>query len=243
MGKFNRNVSTNLLHMVIDCCMMAVAFLLATIIVGLSLGDSLRQYGPVGALFIMIFLLMNKDARSYNVTTFFYVDRTLINITKSFLIALVPVSLIVYDYVKKSDFDMWFYGSYVILSYVSVIISAFTVRYLATHAKINAPRVLLVGDIDRFDTFKKYLFKSNTTVKLIGYVSLEETGDERYLGSVKDLERIMFEELGSNKEYVEAFGNKHVMEVVRNMVGLAPETASEIFSKYINDNRLNVKQI
>ena len=59
----------------------------------------------------------------------------------------------------------------------------------------------------------------------------------------KDLERIMFEELGSNKEYVEAFGNKHVMEVVRNMVGLAPETASEIFSKYINDNRLNVKQI
>ena len=58
-----------------------------------------------------------------------------------------------------------------------------------------------------------------------------------------DLERIMFEELGTNKEYVEAFGNKHVMEVVRNMVGLAPETANEIFSKYINDNRLNLKQI
>ncbi|MBP3284474.1 MAG: DEAD/DEAH box helicase family protein [Clostridia bacterium] len=59
----------------------------------------------------------------------------------------------------------------------------------------------------------------------------------------KDLERIMFEELGTNKEYVEAFGNKHVMEVVRNMVGIAPETANEIFSKYINDNKLNLKQI
>lgn len=71
MGKFNRNVSTNLLHMVIDCCMMAVAFLFATIIVGLPLGESLRMYGPIGALFMMIFLLSNKDARSYNVTTFF----------------------------------------------------------------------------------------------------------------------------------------------------------------------------
>lgn len=213
MGKFNRNVSTNLLHMVIDCCMMAVAFFLATIIAGISLGESIRLYGPIGALFIMIFLMSNKDARSYNVTTFFYVDRTLINITKSFLIALVPVSLIVYDYVKKSDFDMWFYGSYVILSYVSVIISAFTVRYLATHAKINAPRVLLVGDIDRFDTFKKYLFKSNTTVKLIGYVSLDETEDDRYLGSVNDLERIMHEN---------GIGQVYIMHRKTDIVDLQP---------------------
>lgn len=59
----------------------------------------------------------------------------------------------------------------------------------------------------------------------------------------KDLERIMFEELGNNKEFVEAFGNKNVIEVVRNIVGLDKETANEIFSKYINDNRLNSKQI
>lgn len=201
MGKFNRNVSTNLLHMVIDCCMMTVAFLLSTIIAGISLGESLRLYGPVGGLFIMIFMLSNKDARSYNVTTFFYVDRTLINITKSFFIALIPASLIVYDYVKKSDFDLWFYGSYVILSYMSVIISAFTVRYLATHSKINAPRILLVGDIDRFDTFKRYLFKSNIMVNLIGYVSLEDTTDNRYLGSANELERIMHEN-GIDQVYI-----------------------------------------
>lgn len=213
MGKFNRNVSTNFLHMVIDCCVMAVAFVLTTIIVNLPLGESVRLYGPVGGLFIMIFLLTNKDARSYNVTTFFYVDRTLINITKSFVIALVPVSLIVYDYVKKSDFDLWFYGAYVIISYVSVIISAFTVRYLATHAKINAPRILLVGDIDRFDTFKRYLFKSNITVKLIGYVSLDETTDERYLGSVKDLERIMHEN---------GIGQVYIMHRKTDIVDLQP---------------------
>lgn len=59
----------------------------------------------------------------------------------------------------------------------------------------------------------------------------------------KDLKRIMFEELGNNNEFVEAFGNKNVIQVVRNIVGLDSETANKIFSKYINDNRLNSKQI
>lgn len=59
----------------------------------------------------------------------------------------------------------------------------------------------------------------------------------------KDLERIMFEDLGNNKEFVETFGNKNVIEVVRNIVGLDTETTNKIFSKYINDNRLNSKQI
>ena len=59
----------------------------------------------------------------------------------------------------------------------------------------------------------------------------------------KDLERIMFEDLGNNKEFVETFGNKNVIEVVRNIVGLDTEITNKIFSKYINDNRLNSKQI
>lgn len=59
----------------------------------------------------------------------------------------------------------------------------------------------------------------------------------------EDLERIMFEELGNNKDFVEAFGDSNVVQVVRNLVGLDRETANQIFSKYINDNRLNSKQI
>ena len=59
----------------------------------------------------------------------------------------------------------------------------------------------------------------------------------------EQLEKIMFNDLGNNKEYVEAFGNKNVIQVVRSIVGLDRETANEIFAKYINDNRLNSKQI
>lgn len=59
----------------------------------------------------------------------------------------------------------------------------------------------------------------------------------------QDLEKIMFEELGNNKNFVETFGNSNVVQVVRNIVGLDRETANKIFSKYINDNKLNSKQI
>ncbi|MDD5900705.1 MAG: sugar transferase [Lachnospiraceae bacterium] len=190
MGKFNRNVSTNLLHVVSDCCFMGLAFFMATLVARISLGTSIHLYGPLCGVFMMIFVMVNKDARTYNVTTFFYVDRTLFMITKSFLISLIPVALIVYDYVSKHVFDIWFYGSYVVFSYVLLIVGAFIIRYMMTHLKLNAPRVLLVGDIDRFDTFKRFLFKSNTSIKLIGYVSMEENPDERYLGSIKNLEKI-----------------------------------------------------
>ena len=193
MNKFNRGVSTNLLHMVCDCVLMVVAFLIATAVAGLAPWQALELYGPLGALFMLIFVMVNKDARTYNVTTFFYVDRTIFTITKSFLIALVPVALVVVDYVARNSFDVKFYGAYVIASYVLVILGAFVVRFLATHWKFNAPRVLLIGDIDRFGTFKKFLFKSNTSIKLIGYVSMEDNPDERYLGSIKDLEKIMQE--------------------------------------------------
>ena len=59
----------------------------------------------------------------------------------------------------------------------------------------------------------------------------------------ENLEKIMFEELGNNKEYAEAYGDTNIIKAVRNIVGLDKSVASEIFYKYINDNRLNMKQI
>lgn len=59
----------------------------------------------------------------------------------------------------------------------------------------------------------------------------------------ENLEKILFEELGNNKEYAEAFGDTNIIKAVRNIVGLDKSVASDIFYKYINDNRLNMKQI
>ena len=115
------------------------------------------------------------------------------------------------DYLANHTFNLRFYISYVLISYVLVIVGAFFIRFLVTHWKFNAPRVLLVGDIDRFGTFKKHLYKSNTSVRLIGYVSMEETSDERYLGNIKDLERIVHEN---------AIGQVYIMNRKSDMVDI-----------------------
>lgn len=59
----------------------------------------------------------------------------------------------------------------------------------------------------------------------------------------ENLERILFEELGNNKEYAQNFGDTNIIKAVRNIVGLDKNVVSDIFYKYINDNRLNIKQI
>ena len=167
MGKFNRSANTNLLHMISDFGMMVVAFLVATVFARISLTDSLQMYGTICVVFMLIFMMANKDARMYNVTTFFYVDRTFNNVTKSFLISAVPVALIVYVYVARQESDVYFYGAYAAFSYFLLLESAFIMRFVVTHSKVNAPRVLLIGDIERLEKFKTYLFKSNTSIKLI----------------------------------------------------------------------------
>lgn len=60
---------------------------------------------------------------------------------------------------------------------------------------------------------------------------------------IENLEKILFEELGNNKEYAETFGDTNIIKAVRNIVGLDKNVVSDIFYKYINDNRLNMKQI
>lgn len=59
----------------------------------------------------------------------------------------------------------------------------------------------------------------------------------------ENLKKILFEELGNNKEYAETFGDTNIIKAVRNIVGLDKNVVSDIFYKYINDNRLNMKQI
>ena len=59
----------------------------------------------------------------------------------------------------------------------------------------------------------------------------------------QDIERILFEELGSREDFNNTFGNMNAIQVVRQIVGLDKQTANLIFAKYINDNRLNTKQI
>ena len=59
----------------------------------------------------------------------------------------------------------------------------------------------------------------------------------------EQLEEILYNQLGTSEDYRQTFGNENIITTVRKLVGLDQNTANEIFAKYINDNRLNSKQI
>lgn len=64
------------------------------------------------------------------------------------------------------------------------------------------------------------------------------TGDD-----VKELERILWSQVGSRQDYEAAIGAKPLGEFVREIVGLDMNAAKEAFSHYLNDANLDARQI
>ena len=60
---------------------------------------------------------------------------------------------------------------------------------------------------------------------------------------VRELEKIMWNELGSRQDYEREYGSMPLGELVRSVVGLSVEAANEAFSKYLNSANLNSVQI
>ena len=60
---------------------------------------------------------------------------------------------------------------------------------------------------------------------------------------VKELETILWGELGEKKDYEETYGAKPLGELVRGIVGLDMNAAKEAFSKFLNDVNLDSRQI
>ena len=60
---------------------------------------------------------------------------------------------------------------------------------------------------------------------------------------VKALERILWSEVGSKKDYEAEYGEKPLGELVREIVGLDMSAAKAAFSEYLNDVSLDARQI
>ena len=62
-------------------------------------------------------------------------------------------------------------------------------------------------------------------------------------GDVKELETILWSEVGSRQDYESEIGAKPLGEFVREIVGLDMNAAKEAFSQYLNDANLDSGQI
>lgn len=190
MGKYNSGASTNFIHILMDALFGVLAYVITLFTSGHFRDDSILYYFLTCMMFLVVFILANKEARVYNSTTFFYVDRTLRKITKSMVIATSVTSTLLFI-VSKTNVNKYFYIQFLITFYIAVIISAFIVRILIKRNTKNAPRVLLIGDIDRFSKFQHFLERSNIVINTIGYISMIPTTDERYLGNLEDLDYLI----------------------------------------------------
>ena len=60
---------------------------------------------------------------------------------------------------------------------------------------------------------------------------------------MQTLEGILWSEIGTQQDYEAAFGRKPLGEFVREIVGLDMNAAKEAFSRYLDDTRLDSRQI
>lgn len=62
-------------------------------------------------------------------------------------------------------------------------------------------------------------------------------------GDLRELERILWNELGSKEEYQKEYGDTPVGKLVRQIVGLERGAVNEAFSEFLSKEKLNINQI
>ncbi len=60
---------------------------------------------------------------------------------------------------------------------------------------------------------------------------------------MKELERILWKELGSKEDYIKEYGDTPIGRLVRKIVGVDRSAVNEAFSRFTSDEHLNVNQI
>ena len=216
MGKFNKGASTNLYYMISDCVFGVLAFVLAAIGSRLYIDAFRKGYIIISIAFMVVYILSSKEARRYNVTTFFYVDRCCKKVTNSYFIAIAVVGMVLY-FDDGKNLSRSFLGLFIAFSYCLMLVSAFTMRYWIKSGKINTERTILIGSKEKYTKFEYFLGKSSMEVDVIGYVSLGELKEdekEQYLGTVDELEKILHEN-AADQIYIMVKEQKDISEIQR----------------------------
>ena len=189
MQKFYRHVKTNFTYMVSDFLVGILAALLTGVITGIDIFASYGYYLVLCISFNVVCIFLNKGTSLYNVNLFFYPDRIIKYITKSFLSATLLVSTLIF-YVGRANVELKFYLGFLICEYLFLLFSAyFSRRFMKMNPKL-CPRTLLLGDIQQYTKFINYVKRSNLNLNITGFVSLNGE-QEGYLGSIEDLDKIL----------------------------------------------------
>lgn len=195
MNKNNVGASTNIAQMFMDFLALLIAAVSAVLVIHISLG-----YGDWGyvmavlAVFSIVYILSNKEARLYNVTLFFYFDRFFRMITKSWCIAVATTAVLLFAFNAEEEIRS-FYFAFIILAYLMVCINMVLSRFIQRmRSDVHAPRVAFVGYYEEYQKFNYFLNKTSIKVEQIGYIVDDDEphdGVVNVIGKIEDLEEII----------------------------------------------------
>lgn len=195
MGKHNRGASTNIVYIICDGIFFVLSFLVCLVLSFDTVETSISKYAITCFIFMLAYMLIVKNNKLYNLTTFFYIDRVIRCISKAFLITVLFMTLMLY-YVGEGNFNVGFYTKFLLVTYVFLLCSAAIMRVVLKHRSDMSSRTLMIGGKEHFERFMTYMEKSNTEIHFLGFVSVkpEDKGKEGYIGCVEELEKLIREE-------------------------------------------------
>ena len=195
MNRSNKGANTNVFQMLCDIIMVCLVYLVEKALLGdyLQLNTYLKCIALV-IIFGVVYILSNKEARLYNVTLFFYLDRTWKLLTHSWLIASVTTIVFMYLY-NPGEGVRRFHLFYLVLLYIAMCLNMIVTRLIQiVTSDRRAPRSAFVGLFEDYEKFNYFLNKTNMKIESLGYILEKgQLEDNVYnvLGNLSDLENII----------------------------------------------------
>ena len=196
MNRTNSGANTDTEQILLDILLLVCSFGTDKLFLGWDIdGKTLLSLVVLTAVFILIYILSNKEEYLYNITLFWYLDRIHRKITKSFLISTVATSAVMFCVLDVGREERRFYFIFLIISYILLCAKMLLYRSLSIRLhKKTIPRTVFVGKIGSFNKFTYFLNKTNIQMNVLGYVAMtgmEVNTDERYIGCLRDLEELI----------------------------------------------------
>ncbi|WP_029233670.1 sugar transferase [Butyrivibrio sp. VCB2006] len=195
MNRSNKGANTNFIQMLEDIAVLFIVYLIERkAFEDVILPETQPKCLALVVVFGVIYILANKEARIYNVTLFFYMDRFWKIISKSWLLSAGITSGFMYVYNPHINIRR-FHLSFILWAYVAIcvnmVISRLFQMMITNH---QAPRAAFVGTFDEYEKFNYFLNKTSVRVEEVGYILDREMPEKRVfniLGNLDDLEQIV----------------------------------------------------
>jgi exopolysaccharide biosynthesis polyprenyl glycosylphosphotransferase len=195
MNRSNKGANTNIIQMIEDILILLIVYFIERKAFGKVILESTNlKCLALVVVFIIIYILSNKEARIYNVTFFFYIDRFWKIISKSWLLSAGVTMGLMYVYNPHYNVRR-FHLYYLLWSYIAICINMVASRFIQmVFTDYQAPRAAFVGTFEEYEKFNYFLNKTSVKVEEIGYILDREMPEKKVfntLGTLEDLEQIV----------------------------------------------------